>query len=61
MAMATKTETGNGMLGMTGFLFSVNVERKPGNGEDSFVYALNESRALVGVFDGGPGAGEIPP
>ena len=60
MAMATKTETGNGMLGMTGFLFSVNVEKKPGNGEDSFVYALNESRALVGVFDGGPGAGEIP-
>ena len=48
------------MLGMTGFLFSVNVEKKPGNGEDSFVYALNESRALVGVFDGGPGAGEIP-
>ena len=59
MAMATKTEAGNGLMGMTGFLFSVNVERKPENGEDSFVYALNESRALVGVFDGGPDTGRI--
>ena len=60
MAMATNTETGNGLMGVAGFLFSVNVEKKPENGEDSFVYALNESRAMVGVFDGDPGAGEIP-
>lgn len=60
MAMATKTETGNGLMGSTGFLFSVNVEKKPENGEDSFVYALNESRAMVCVFDGGPGTGPIP-
>lgn len=60
MAMATKTETGNGLMGLAGFLFSVNVEKKPENGEDSFVFALNESRAMVGVFDGGPDAGQIP-
>lgn len=48
------------MMGITGFLFSVCGEKKPDNGEDSFVYALNESRAMVGVFDGGPGAGQSP-
>ena len=48
------------MMGITGFLFSVFGEKKPDNGEDSFVYALNESRAMVGVFDGGPGAGQSP-
>jgi hypothetical protein len=58
--MAANTETGNGMMGITGFLFSVCGEKKPDNGEDSFVYALNESRAMVGVFDGGPGAGQSP-
>lgn len=41
------------MLAAAGFLFSVCGEKKPGNGEDGFVYALNESRAMVGVFDGG--------
>ncbi len=48
------------MMGITGFLFSVCGEKKPDNGEDSFVYALNESRAMVGVLDGGPGAGQSP-
>lgn len=56
--MAANTETGNGMMGITGFLFSVYGEKKPDNGEDGFVYALNESRAMVGVFDGGPDAGQ---
>lgn len=48
------------MMGITGFLFSVCGEKKPENGEESFVYALNESRAMVGVFDGGPGTGQSP-
>lgn len=41
------------MMAAAGFLFSVCGEKTPDNGEDSFVYALNESRAMVGVFDGG--------
>ena len=56
MEMATKTEAGNGMMAAAGFLFSVCGEKTPDNGEDSFVYALNESRAMVGVFDGGAAA-----
>ena len=39
------------------FLFSVSGERKPGEGEDSFVYSVNRSQALLGVFDGCGGSG----
>lgn len=52
MEMATKTENGFGLIGMTDFLFSFSGEKEPGKGEDAFVYALNESRAMLGVFDG---------
>ena len=48
------------MMGRTGFFFCLCGEKEPENGEDSFVYALNESRAMVGVFDGGSGAGQSP-
>ena len=48
------------MMGRTGFFFYLCGEKEPENGEDSFVYALNESRAMVGVFDGGSGAGQSP-
>ena len=58
--MAAKNEAGTGLIGMTDFLFSFCREKDPGNGEDSFVYAVNESRAMLGVFDGcgGSGAGK---
>lgn len=52
MEMATKTENGRGLIGTTDFLLSFHGEKEPGKGEDGFVYALNESRALLGVFDG---------
>ena len=57
MAMATRTENTNGLIGLTGFFFNVFGEKTPDNGEDGFVYALNESRSMVAVFDGcgGPG------
>ncbi len=57
--MAAKEETGNGLIGSVDCFFSLGGEKEPGGGEDSFVYALNECRALLGVFDGcgGPGVG----
>ena len=55
--MAIKTGTGNGMLEATGFLFNFCGEKKPDNGEDSVIYALNEKRAMVGAFDGCGGSG----
>lgn len=55
--MANRAAAGNGLMEITDFLFSFCGEKKPDNGEDSFVYALNEKRALVGVFDGCGGSG----
>ena len=62
MQMGAETGSGLGMIGMTDFLFSFCRERKSENGEDSFVYALNEKCFLLGVFDGcgGSGAGQYP-
>lgn len=55
--MVIDAKAGSGLIGMTDFLFSFCCEKKPGNGEDSFVYALNEGRAMLGVFDGCGGSG----
>ena len=55
--MASKTEGKNNLIAVTDFFFSFCGEKKPGSGEDSFVYSLNESRALIGVFDGCGGSG----
>ena len=55
--MATKPEEKNSWIGTTDFLFSFCEEKKPENGEDSFVFSLNESRTLLGVFDGCGGSG----
>lgn len=45
------------MIQLTDFLFSFCGEKKPGNGEDSYAYAIQERRALLGVFDGCGGSG----
>ena len=55
--MASKSEEKNNMIGTVDFLFSFCGEKKPGNGEDSVLYSLNMSQALVGVFDGCGGSG----
>jgi serine/threonine protein phosphatase PrpC len=55
--MAMRPEEKNSWIGTTDFLFSFCREKKPENGEDSFVFSLNESRTLLGVFDGCGGSG----
>lgn len=45
------------LIGLTDFLFSFSRERKPENGEDSFVFSLNQRRVMLGVFDGCGGSG----
>lgn len=52
MEMATETENGFGLIEIADFLFSFCKEKEHDNGKDSYVYALNESRALLAVFDG---------
>lgn len=49
--MATKEKTETGMIGTVDFLFSF-CGKTPREGEDSFVYSLNESMALLGAFGG---------
>jgi serine/threonine protein phosphatase PrpC len=60
--MAIESVAGAGLIRRTDFLFSFCREKMPGEGEDSLVYALNECRAMLGVFDGcgGSGAGRYP-
>lgn len=55
--MAEETAPKRNMIETTDFLFSVCGEREPGKGEDSYAFALQESGALVGVFDGCGGSG----
>jgi serine/threonine protein phosphatase PrpC len=55
--MAEKTAPKPNMIGMTDFLFFFCGEKKPGDGEDSYAYALHERGALLGVFDGCGGSG----
>ena len=57
--MATKAQEKTSWIGPADFLFSFCQEKKPGNGEDSFVYSLNEMGALLGVFDGCGGSGAV--
>lgn len=45
------------MMEITDFPFFICEEKKRDNGEDSYVHALNEQAALVGVFDGCGGSG----
>ena len=60
--MAIESAAGSGLIRKTDFLFSFCREKRPGEGEDSIAYALNECRAMLGVFDGcgGSGAGRYP-
>lgn len=39
------------------FVLEVATEKVPGNGEDAYVYALSDGKAMVGVFDGCGGSG----
>lgn len=55
--MMEKRAQVNDMISLTDFPFFFCEEKKKENGEDSFVYALQEAAALVGVFDGCGGAG----
>ncbi len=56
--MAVKDKlAGNGLIGKADCFFSFCGEKEKDNGEDSLVYALNESMALLGVFDGCGGSG----
>ncbi len=55
--MAEETAPKKNMIGMADFLFSFCGEREPGNGEDSYAFALHENGALVGIFDGCGGSG----
>ena len=57
--MAEKTAPKPNMIGMTDFLFSFCGEKKPGDGEDSYAYALQEHQAMLGVFDGCGGSGAV--
>lgn len=58
--MAEQTAAVRGMLRSADFFFSVCREEIPGQGESSFVYALNEGGALLGVFDGRSRPGAAP-
>ncbi len=50
--MAEQTSAGRSMLQAADFFFTLREEKAPDQGESSYVYALNEGGALLGVFDG---------
>lgn len=58
--MAEQAAAGRSMLRAADFFFSLCREEAPGRGEGSFVYALNEGGALLGVFDGRSRPGAAP-
>lgn len=60
--MANERVQKTDMIGMTDFLFHFCEEKKKGNGEDAFVFSMQEQAVLVGVLDGcgGSGAAKYP-
>ncbi|MBR3473713.1 MAG: protein phosphatase 2C domain-containing protein [Oscillospiraceae bacterium] len=62
MAKEAESQAENSLIRKADFLFSFCGEKKRGNGEDSYYYALNVDRAMLAVFDGcgGPGAAAYP-
>lgn len=57
--MAAKDKTGAGLIGSADFLFSCCGGKDPQNGEDSYVFSINESMALIGAFGGCGGASAL--
>ena len=47
----------NSLISYTDLFFVVGGEMKPDNGEDSYVFSINDTHALLGVFDGCGGIG----
>lgn len=62
MAKETEAQGENGLIRKADFLLSFSGEKRRGNGEDSYFYALNVDRAMLAVFDGcgGPGSASYP-
>ena len=62
MAKEAALQTAGSLIRKADFFFSFCGEKKRGNGEDSYLYAINVDRAMFGVFDGcgGYGAGTYP-
>lgn len=52
MAKGAESQAENSLIRRADFLFSFCGEKKRGNGEDSYFYALNVDRAMLAVFDG---------
>ncbi len=60
MAKGQENEGGKDMLSLVNYCFSLIVEKKPENGEDSETHSINRDSAFFGVFDGCGGAGSQP-
>ncbi len=55
--MAAESGSETGLIRKADFLLSFCREKVPDSGEDSLAYGLNESWAMLGVFDGCGGSG----
>ena len=55
--MRKKKYKGDSLVSYTDLFFVVGGEMKPQNGEDSYAFSINDSHALLSVFDGCGGIG----